>query len=795
MATPFNASDFIADIYKAETAMTIPGRDCRIRAVYGIKFSGFNAFMITDPLGVDGLAGAVESVPLDPLPLEGEAPHADFICPEAPFEAPATEALDKESAPFAYWGVKPMLKVGKYLRFYVGDAGPFTQYPVKAGSPVRLESTYSGTDMDRDCFVYRTDDGPWRIHDGNAFKMPAAESPDKTGNCVLQWDYIYGSGRNRMRWLDEALVRYCAGAPTLYFGFEVEIFFNAPSEAGLSNWLNQWTGLLRAPLPSCAGLNPSEYTATRASGAVVKAAWTAAQEKYNIGGLMSYIEFSHERSIPIRPEVLAATAEVAASLRAARESDPPRVNGAEALIYRALVKRATFAAAPVVVSSNTAMLISTHPPGLPIKVRYGEQAGAICPGVGVESSSQTVFPPHGGAMGVKCYIDDQASEYAGIGNFAQWNRIPTTIDYSDPTVFHISGGLVTGASVPSANTSSLGLAIPASVPSTVPEDPDIVITGVADRAFLSCAHITSAHLAEGIESIGGQAFSGCASLTSVTIPSTVTTIGAEAFYGCTALTSVTIPEGVTSIGAETFYGCASLTSIVIPPTVTSIGYQAFSGCASLTSIVIPPTVTSIGYRAFSGCASLTSIVIPPTVTSMGEGAFGACTALTSVTIPEGVTSIVEEMFFSCSSLVSVTIPSTVTTIGAEAFSGCASLTSIVIPPTVTSVEAYAFINCSSLASVTIPEGVTSIGAGTFYGCSALASVTIPSTVTTIGAKVFHGCHVLTEVRFDGSTPPSIPADAFSGAGAGWLAASYPPGGSSSDWPTVWGGALTARRTS
>jgi hypothetical protein len=44
----FDASLFIADPTESETAITIPGRDCRIRAVYG---EGFILDVVFDPAG------------------------------------------------------------------------------------------------------------------------------------------------------------------------------------------------------------------------------------------------------------------------------------------------------------------------------------------------------------------------------------------------------------------------------------------------------------------------------------------------------------------------------------------------------------------------------------------------------------------------------------------------------------------------------------------------------------------------------------------------------------------------
>ena len=227
-----------------------------------------------------------------------------------------------------------------------------------------------------------------------------------------------------------------------------------------------------------------------------------------------------------------------------------------------------------------------------------------------------------------------------------------------------------------------------------------------------------------------------------------TSIGDYAFYFCASFTSITIPNGITSIGNAAFYYC-NLISITIPSSVTSIGISTVSHC-SLTSIAIPNSITSIN---LSGCSSLTSITIPDSVTSIS---FASCGSLTSITIPSSVTSIDDYAFDGCGSLTSITIPSSVTSIGKYAFNNCAKLVSITIPSSVTSIGSEAFRQCYSLASVTIPNGITTINGYAFDDCHSLTSITIPSSVTSIDNSF--QCDGLGYIKFEPTTPPTVPAD-------------------------------------
>ena len=266
-----------------------------------------------------------------------------------------------------------------------------------------------------------------------------------------------------------------------------------------------------------------------------------------------------------------------------------------------------------------------------------------------------------------------------------------------------------------------------------------------------------------VTSIGERAFSSCASLSSIIIPHSVTNIGEYAFYNCTNLVSIAIPDSVTSIGYCAFSGCISLTSITIPDGVTRIDGDTFYNCTSLTSITIPDSVTSIFDRAFYGCASLTSIIIPDSVIGIGWQVFKDCTNLTSINIPYGIERINTNNFSGCTSLKSISVDSDNNYYSSKdgvlfnknktkliQYPIGNSRTTYSIPNSVTSVDDFAFFACTNLTIITIPNSVKDIGRSAFYGCSSLTSVIIPNSITSIGTYAFALCDALKNIYYNGT---------------------------------------------
>ena len=171
-------------------------------------------------------------------------------------------------------------------------------------------------------------------------------------------------------------------------------------------------------------------------------------------------------------------------------------------------------------------------------------------------------------------------------------------------------------------------------------------------------------------------------------------------------------------------------------TVDGIKYNVTSTENNTVEVVMKGEIGSDFYEG--------DIVIPATVTNND--------------VTYSVTSIGNEAFALCSSLTSITLPSGVTSIGNSAFSYCSSLSSITLPNGVTSIGDNAFQGCSSLASINIPNGVTSIGNHAFAECSSLTDIILPDKLESLGMLSFRVCKSLAYVIFQGTTPPSMPAE-------------------------------------
>jgi hypothetical protein len=216
-----------------------------------------------------------------------------------------------------------------------------------------------------------------------------------------------------------------------------------------------------------------------------------------------------------------------------------------------------------------------------------------------------------------------------------------------------------------------------------------------------------------------------------------------------------------------------------PNTGTITGYSGPGGEVVIPSVFGGVAVTKIGDNAFQGMLNLTGVVIPESVTSIGSNAFFFCTNLASIVIPDSVLSIGENAFWNCHELKSATIGNGVTTLPRNAFSECWELTSVTLGANVKTLGDYAFNNCAKLKSIIFPAGFESMGAYAFALCADLTTITLPESVSTIGVRAFQQCTKLTAVYFQGSTPPSLGAEAFRGIASG--AAGYYPATALANW--------------
>lgn len=144
-------------------------------------------------------------------------------------------------------------------------------------------------------------------------------------------------------------------------------------------------------------------------------------------------------------------------------------------------------------------------------------------------------------------------------------------------------------------------------------------------------------------------------------------------------------------------------------------------------------------------SAMTSAVISacdrPTF-KIGDNSFSGCTSLSSVILNEGITHIGAQAFMNTSSLRNITFPSTLTTFGVSQF------------------------RYSGIREISgIPSGVTFLPSGAFADCTSLTAATIPSSVTNASTNLFLRDTNLKEVHFQGTTPPTLGADAFKGCTA------------------------------
>ena len=210
-----------------------------------------------------------------------------------------------------------------------------------------------------------------------------------------------------------------------------------------------------------------------------------------------------------------------------------------------------------------------------------------------------------------------------------------------------------------------GKVVPGNV-SNVTVDPSVKILC---RPFAHCTRLTTVHLLEGLERIGGHALEQCSMLSQINIPSSVRVIGYSSFGHCRRLTSVHLPEGLERIGVGAFAYCESLSHITIPSSVKEIGNRAFYDCVSLQTVVLPEGLEELGGQAFCSCTSLQSINIPSRIKSVEDEVFSECLDLRNVDLSEGLEYIGDGVFADCPSLRHIRIPSTVNWIDPCAFPG------------------------------------------------------------------------------------------------------------------------------
>ena len=230
----------------------------------------------------------------------------------------------------------------------------------------------------------------------------------------------------------------------------------------------------------------------------------------------------------------------------------------------------------------------------------------------------------------------------------------------------------------------------------------IPVTGIAERAFVNNAKITSVELPQSLVSIGENAFANMTGLETIVIPDSVESIGYGAFRYCTSLRSAHIGSGLTSLGKEAFRGAKNLTAFTVSDggrftqangiLYTDSGETLVCCPAGYTGrLEIPQGVACVQPYALAD-SGISSIVIPESVEIIGEGALYNCDSLTKFSIGDGtgVLYLSDRLLSGADALASVHLGSRVWGIGASAFFGCDALEEVSISPSVTFIDDTAF---------------------------------------------------------------------------------------------------------
>lgn len=237
-------------------------------------------------------------------------------------------------------------------------------------------------------------------------------------------------------------------------------------------------------------------------------------------------------------------------------------------------------------------------------------------------------------------------------------------------------------------------------------------------------------------SLGEYAFMQLYNLSALTLASDTTIAISHNIFNTCAAPVIVIPNGVEALYNSVFQQCGRLKAVSLPASVTSFGTSEFYDCHVLDRVTFPKNTTSIGILAFGNCYSIKFIDLPSAMTT-SPGSLGA-------------QAKIEEFEFS----------SNFTTIGSESCYNWNYLRSVKFHGSVTTIKNTAFSQCYALQEITLPSSLTTIQYDAFNKDYSLARIEIPASVTSIGNQAFRYCYGLREIKFLGSTPPSVGSNAF-----------------------------------
>ncbi|WP_262503176.1 leucine-rich repeat protein [Xylanibacter ruminicola] len=334
--------------------------------------------------------------------------------------------------------------------------------------------------------------------------------------------------------------------------------------------------------------------------------------------------------------------------------------------------------------------------------------------------------------------------------------------------------------------------------------------------------MTQLKIAKNISTIGAYAFQGCSNLKTVWLPSTLTTIGEKAFDGCKAITRVSssienpaeneadyFPNDATLYvpkGAKEKYNVSGWNNVSYVAEGEFVDVCVDNGntydclkidgknkailrkyAASSNDVVIPSsvklgedyTIAIIGKSAFANKNTITSLVIPAGVENIDADVFSACNQLkwieSKIVTPIDISG--KNVF--ANNTATLFIPSS--NVDAYRSKGWNFLNIFVGEKKETTIDGWTYaystgdkkavltkvgnVNKNVTIKATFKIGkdeysVTSIAEAVFKGKTNIEALTLSKNIQNIGANAFDGCNNLISITCEGSTPPSVGANAF-----------------------------------
>ena len=125
------------------------------------------------------------------------------------------------------------------------------------------------------------------------------------------------------------------------------------------------------------------------------------------------------------------------------------------------------------------------------------------------------------------------------------------------------------------------------------------ITSIGANAFFNCSALNAVNLVGTITSLGNYAFSK-SGLTAFPNINFIGDLPQGCFRYCEQLKTAHIPEGITSVGYLTFEYCTALEEVTLPTTCTYFASSSFTYCFSLKSMEVKGVIESYGSGPFYG---------------------------------------------------------------------------------------------------------------------------------------------------------------------------------------------------